>query len=436
MSKSPPPPLQYITQCENLFNEMVRLVDSAKTHVYHVAVALDLDSYDQRLLCAYERALERGVKVHICTSNGLYENNCSRLSANPSPDLVLVEQVVVDDVPESQTMLGLFLKRVAQPSATTASYRGQHIRFICNETDMLMCGGNCDMVNYGGTCENLEDVMYETGMLVRGFATHPTNTPLDFIHRLFSAISSATLHDDDELLAECPAHIHYKGKRVHDWLCAQICNSKHEIYMENQYTISYNDAGGRESTENQIMCAIADRVNRAVHNKEDFHITYMCNETFPDETGMMFVGLNTCFSISIRYLRSQIKCDDETFQRYVTVLVPNVSANTLIHSKVWIFDQETIMCGSANIIDRSFSDMYGDYEMSWIFDSATYDVDVLRATHDTIRAAAPTHQTYQYTAYHEIPVAQYGFEMLCPVLDTLMSSFDWRKQMGSKQQIE
>ena len=431
--------LQYITQCENLFNEMVRLVDSAKTHVYHVAVALDLDSYDQRLLRAYERALDRGVKVHICTSNGVYENNCSRLSAVTHPNLVLVEQVVVDDVPESQTTLGLFMKRLVHPSATTASYRGQHIRFICNETDMLMCGGNCDMANYEGTCENHEDVMYETGMLVRGFATRPTNTPLDFIHRLFSAVSSATLHEDDELLSQCPAHIHFKGKPMHDWLCEKLRTAKHEIYMENQYTVSFQDmsfVGGTESTENRIIHAIADRVNRAVRDKDTFHITYMCNETFPDETGIVYVGLNVFFAGSIRYLRSQIKCDDATFQKHVTILTPNVSANTLIHSKVWVFDRETVVCGSANIMDRSFSDAYGDYEMSWIFDSATYGADVIEDTYHAIRSAAPTHQTHQYVGYHRIPVGQYGFEILCSICDTLIQTFDRRMLLGIRQPIE
>ena len=439
MMSHPLPPLQYITQCKNLFNEMVRLVDSAKTHVYHVAVALDLDSYDQRLLRAYERALDRGVKVHICTSDGIYENNCSRLSDVTHPNLVLVEQVVVDDVPESQTMLGLVMKRIAHPSATTASYRGQHIRFICNETDMLMCGGNGDMASYGGTCENHDDVMYETGVLVRGFATSPSNTPLSWIHRLFSAISSATIHTDDTLLSQCPAHIHYKGKRTHDWLCEKIRMAKHEIYMENQYTVSYQDmpcVDGTESTENQIMVAIADRVKRAVRDKEEFHITYMCNETFPDETGVAYAALNVFFAGSIRYLRSQVKCDDATFQRYVTILVPNVSANTLIHSKVWVFDRETIMCGSSNIMDRSFSDAYGDYEMSWIFDSSTYGADVIEDMYHAIRSAAPTHQTYQYTTYHVKPMAHHGFGMLAPIVDALIPSYDWRKQLGSKQPIE
>jgi hypothetical protein len=415
---------------------MVRLVDSAKTHVYHVAVALDLDSYDQRLLRAYERALDRGVKVHICTSNGIYENNCSRLSAVTHPNLVLVEQVVVDDVSESQTMFGIVMKRLSHPSATTASYRGQHIRFICNETDMLMCGGNCDMANYMGSCENHDDVMYETGMLVRNF-TH--NTPLDFIHRLFSAVSSATLHEDEVLSVQCPVHILYKGKPTHDWLCEMIRTAKHEIYMENQYTVSYQDvpfANGIESTENQIMCAIVDRVNRAVRDKEEFHITYMCNEVFPDETGICYAGLNVWFAGSIRYLRSQIKCDDATFQKHITILTPNVSANTLIHSKVWIFDRETIMCGSANIADRSFSDAYGDYEMSWIFDSATYGADVIEATYHVIRSAAPTHQTYEYTAYHDIPVVHHGFfAIFFPIFDTLIPSYDFRRLVGAKQSI-
>lgn len=429
------PAIRYISQCENLFDEMIRLVDSAKTHVYHVAVALDLDSYDQKLLLAYERALERGVKVYICTSDGIYENNCSRLSVNPSPNLVLVEQVVVDDVPESNTTLGLAMKRIFHPSATTSSYRGQHIRFICNDTDMLMCGGNCDMMNYMGTCENHEDVMYETGMLVPRFTA---NTSLDFIHRLFSAISSATLHDDPVLFAECPAHIQYKGLRTHDWLCEKIRGAKHDIYMENQYTVSLQDvsfAGNRESTENQIMRAIADRVNRAIMDKEAFHITYVCNETFPDETGGAYAGLNCWFAASISYLRSQINYDDQTFQRYMTILTPTKSVNTLIHSKVWVFDQETIMCGSANIMDRSFSDECGDYEMSWIFDSDTYDVDVLKATYASIRAAAPTHQTYQYTKYHVIPTARYGFSALIPVFKTLISSYDWRKYLGFTQHI-
>jgi hypothetical protein len=75
--------------------------------------------------------------------------------------------------------------------------------------------------------------------------------------------------------------------------------------------------------------------------------------------------------------------------------------------------------------------------MAWIFDSNTYDADVLRETNDAIRVAAPTHQTYQYTEYYDVPLAQHGFHILCPILDTLMPSFNWRNRgTGTKQTIE
>jgi len=74
--------------------------------------------------------------------------------------------------------------------------------------------------------------------------------------------------------------------------------------------------------------------------------------------------------------------------------------------------------------------------MSWIFDSATYGGDVIEDTYHAIRAAAPIHQTYQYTAYHDVPVAHRGFEILCPIIDTVIPSFDFRKHTGVKQPIE
>jgi len=251
--------------------------------------------------------------------------------------------------------------------------------------------------------------------------------------RFYESLSSPHLHDDGALARDCPPHISFKGKRTHDWICDQIHNAKREIYIENQYLVSGNGIFGDIplDTDNKIMNALIERIKQAVRSKDEFNVTIITNIYFPDELISEMMMKSMMYG-SVRYLRSQIKCDDATFQRYVTILVPNESANTMIHSKLWVFDRETIMCGSGNIIDRSFSDAYGDYEMAWIFDSNTYDVGILRATYDAIREAAPIHQTYRYTEYYKpIDSLTYlAFRVSIPIIE------DWRKITGTKQSIE
>lgn len=425
-----------VSQCECIFDEMVNVVESARTCVYHVAVALDLDSYDGRLLRAYEEALDRGVRVFLCTSGALYKNNCSRLSTNKSHNLNLFENVTLKNDVLGNTLTGQFLKRVAYPFSNDACFRGQHVRFCCNDDTMILSGGNADMDKYYGSCEIYQNIMYEKALVLKNFTVQ---TPMSFVKKLFHTI--ATSAPFKTLYRHCPEHIFINGKRTHDWICENIRSAKSEIYIENQYTVSYENVswgGYMESTENKIMKRLAERINRAIETKRKFRLTYVCNEFFPDEKGLPNATLNVLFVVSLRYLRSQVRCDDIEFRKYVRILVPKKHVNVLIHSKLWVFDRKVIMCTSGNIMDRSFSDDFGDMEMSWVLNSKTCSPTCISKTYQAIRTSVPRNLT---CVYEDVIDRNYHVDFTKNILRNISSLIentlhvDCRLVVGIKQQI-
>jgi hypothetical protein len=106
---------------------------------------------------------------------------------------------------------------------------------------------------------------------------------------------------------------------------------------------------------------------------------------------------HTTYIESTDYIRRNVICDDEIFDKYVEFRVP--TENTLIHSKLFMFDEGEAIMTSANIIDRSFSDLLGDYELSFKVD--------LSARYHQIRAATPPTIRYrpiQGSDPHKYPI--------------------------------
>ena len=164
-----------------------------------------------------------------------------------------------------------------------------------------------------------------------------------------------------------------------------IDNSKHYIYIENQFFISNpfsqeeRKASGlslKKLVENQIALHIRNRIERAYEKKENFRV-YICIPLLPGLPGvpgdspsltavlkytLQTIGNNKGYSL-LELLRKKLGKDLENYiyffslRNHGTILNIPVTELIYIHSKLLIVDDQKVLIGSANINDRS---MLGD----------------------------------------------------------------------------
>ena len=156
-----------------------------------------------------------------------------------------------------------------------------------------------------------------------------------------------------------------------------IENSKHYIYIENQFFISksFEDNGKPYLVENKIALYIRNRILKAVKNKEKFRV-YIFIPLLPgfagepEKSGTLQIILkytyegicrNNGLSI-IEKLKEELDKTGEKWEDYIGfyslrnhALVNGIPKTEIIyiHSKLMIIDDAYVICGSANINDRS-----------------------------------------------------------------------------------
>ena len=156
-----------------------------------------------------------------------------------------------------------------------------------------------------------------------------------------------------------------------------IENSKHYIYIENQFFISksFEDNGKPYLVENKIALFIRNRILKACRNKEKFRVYIFIPllpgfEGEPEKSGTLQIILkytyesicrNRGLSI-IEKLKEEMDKIGEKWQDYIGfyslrnhALVNGIPKTEIIyiHSKLMIVDDLYVICGSANINDRS-----------------------------------------------------------------------------------
>lgn len=166
------------------------------------------------------------------------------------------------------------------------------------------------------------------------------------------------------------------GKRlyeesIHMAYLHSIENSKHFIYIENQFFISSQFGDYYLTVENKVQLALCERIVRAYHEREDFHVTIVMplqpelrgTDSGRDREAVCYWNYATLYHgkeslmnrlkerapgivledyISVYGLRAHGILEDEL----VTEIV-------YVHSKLMIVDDRLTIVGSANINDRS-----------------------------------------------------------------------------------
>ena len=156
-----------------------------------------------------------------------------------------------------------------------------------------------------------------------------------------------------------------------------IENSKHYIYIENQFFISrsFEDNGKSYLVENKIALYIKNRILKAYRNKEKFRV-YIFIPLLPgfagepEKSGTLQIILkytyegicrNNGLSI-IETLKEEMDKNGDNWEDYIGfyslrnhAIVNGVPKTEIIyiHSKLMIIDDNYVICGSANINDRS-----------------------------------------------------------------------------------
>ena len=164
-----------------------------------------------------------------------------------------------------------------------------------------------------------------------------------------------------------------------------IENSKHYIYIENQFFVSrsWNEEERKnnkncinDKVENKIAYYIRKRIEKAYENKENFKV-YIFIPLLPGFDGVpynseiikiilkhTYASINRNFGLSlIEQLEKIMGGEWKNYLRFFSLrnhgLVNNIPKTEIIyiHSKLMIIDDKTVLIGSANINDRS---MLGD----------------------------------------------------------------------------
>ncbi|CAB4034965.1 Phospholipase D2 [Paramuricea clavata] len=205
---------------------------------------------------------------------------------------------------------------------------------------------------------------------------HNLPTELDVSEYILPDISSYTntkvqvLRSVDDWSAGQPHEASIYNAYLH-----AIKNSKHYIYIENQFFIS-SQPGRLLNVENLIQLAIVDRIYRAYKENKDFHVMIVMPlkpEFGPEDwiqsflnglTGVSYWNYATLFSgeNSLVHMLEERGMPCAYIKKYFSVyglrthgsLGEKLATEIIyVHSKLMIVDDRVTIIGSANINDRS-----------------------------------------------------------------------------------
>uniref|UniRef100_A0A3B3TH81 Phospholipase n=1 Tax=Paramormyrops kingsleyae TaxID=1676925 RepID=A0A3B3TH81_9TELE len=143
--------------------------------------------------------------------------------------------------------------------------------------------------------------------------------------------------------ADWSAGIKYQEESIHNAYVHAITNSKHYIYIENQFFISCAD---NKHVFNKIGDAIVGRIIKA-HRENKKYRVYVVTPLLPGFEGDINTGGGSALQAWINYISfGGLRTHAELEGRLVTELI-------YVHSKMLIVDDNTVIIGSANINDRS-----------------------------------------------------------------------------------
>jgi phosphatidylserine/phosphatidylglycerophosphate/cardiolipin synthase-like enzyme len=345
--------MRIINGYDHLHIATKHLIDTCDDTLFLFSFSLCLQ-YNKRIYKSIKKALKRNVKIYIVISGvNKYENyinhqNCVIISRN------------IRDINSDRAIL---LKQMFNLQVGNDYVFVNHLRFCYNGKQLLFGGTNISP-RYTGTQFNVipdhSFTWYDSGLLMK----LPDQN--EYFFDMYDKIKNHDLSNIKQSLVFKYARLSFSNKNQYEYIVEQIQQSKSSIYIENQYFFSCENY-----TSNIIGKTLASRINRAIHESTKFHVTIIVNFYNLDECENEQLFINCTAQKSLLELRENVFCDDETFNKYVSIYMPTNESRIVVHSKVFLFDDERMLYTTCNICDRSFY-VNGDLEGGLIIENKKY----------------------------------------------------------------
>lgn len=354
--------MKIINSYELLRAAIINLIDTCDDTLFLFSFSLCV-KYNTRFYNAIKNALKRNVKIYI-----LISGVCKYKNYIKHPNCVIINRNIRDINPDLVLLKQIFDLQIGNDYAFV-----NHLRFCYNGKKILFGGSNVSP-RYTGThftvIPNHSFTWYDSGLLMK--LPDQNEYFLNLFHRIQNQDLTNICND---LLCKY-ARLTFSSKNQYEYIIEQIANSKHSIYIENQYFFSCENY-----TTNIIGRALASRINKAIHESAKFHVTIIVNLYNLDECETEQTFLNCLAQKSLLEFHETVDCDDETFNDYVTIYMPTNESRIVVHSKVFLFDCERMLYTTCNICDRSFY-VNGDLEGGLIIENKKQVKKLKKQLHD------------------------------------------------------
>lgn len=351
--------MQLIYSYKNLHKELTNMINAATEYIYIFSWDLNIH-YNKQIKHAIIDATIRKTHVYLITG-GVVDNpvNINNLIGLNSKFFHLKCKFQIGPKRPFDIIQQLFN---FQTKNDHMYYN--HIRFALNDKTFLLGGVNSSLKYNGNLKQNMN--------LKNPFTWYDSGLKMDSTCDIMPFVNNLFTNMDYEMPREI-LNISSNIQLVHDNYYAYqniinaIQTSKNRIYIENQYFVSHPD-----HTNNEISHTLGKRINKAIKEKEEFHVQFVLNYRNYDETNSVQLSMTTACIVSLYYMRSLCDCDDETFCKYVRICMPrdDIDIKCIIHSKIFIVDDSFCLYTTANIHDVSFANK-GNMELALQFTDHT-----------------------------------------------------------------
>lgn len=344
--------MKIINSCTRLHSQIVELIDKCDDFLFLFSFALDLQ-YNTDVYKSLINALNCNVKIYILTSGvNEYTNFINH------ENLVIANNI---DIRNKNHGILNYLRKIFNTKIGNDYQFVNHLRFLYNGKQLLFGGTNISSKYNGTHFEIIPEcnfTWYESGLLMN------LSTKNEIFHDLFTKITDNDLTNATKtVISNNDLKIVFSNKTQYEYVIENINKSTHSIYIENQYIFSCKTYAG-----NLIFETLASRINKAIYDNADFNLTLIICYFNYDEVQLEGLIMNAVIQQTLIDFRENIRCDNKTFNKYVSIYIPTPDSRIIVHSKVFLFDEDKLLYSTCNIADRSFYEK-GDLESSVIIEN-------------------------------------------------------------------
>ena len=231
------------------------MLDDAENIVYFYSFCIDLNMIKDHLI----KTLDRGVIIYIVIST--LHNGNRNVNAIYHQNLFINNQHYCKHKKDRAVSFASNMVKLGNDDMF-----GLHGRFLYNGKQLLLCGTNYHerySGSYKQTIEIRDYYWYEHGLLID--CPNKLDTKLQYLYNNLVNIPYGKCGDSFKIKDNIS--FVYQNDYQLQYILNNIDNAKNDIYIENQYLHS------GWMTNNKVTAHLIKRINKAIVNKETFHLT-------------------------------------------------------------------------------------------------------------------------------------------------------------------